>query len=579
MPRFRGADAAPVSKAFTYQARLIVDPAIDAALNAYARLYGYVERCLFAATARGDDPDKVKPAFSRQHGLTARQYNAVSVGLKGKLASIKQRRASLIEEAAERIKKAREVIKKLGKKTRQPKVPKGVKPDLDAVVRDRAAYRAAETKRLFALHHKKRRLGMLGARHATLVADDAAGVIRIAFGSRKLFRAQFDLAANGYASHADWRQDWQAARSSQFMVLGSKDETAGCQGCVVTIAPNNTLSMQLRLPDALAEHGKYVTLQGVRFHYGATNIMAALRSSTVSISKDAQGKTVRKRTGTALSYRFVKQGSFWTVFVTVMIAPPPVVTDLRLGAIGIDFNADHLALAELDRSGNMVDFLRLQTTVRGQRSDQREAIFGEAAAEIADRAKRAGKPVVLEALDFSARKTALEAVNHRQSRMLSALAYRQAGAMIRAACFRAGVEVIEINPAYTSVQGAVIHAQVRGVSVHIGAAWAVARRGSGFTERTPRSTAIIPVRNGGHLTLDLPERNRARHVWSYWANVRRKLIAAHVAHFRSGGGKKPPAPLSSLPQTVCSYRHLQVRPLQANCPGDRNPDVWTDVPF
>ena len=190
-----------------------------------------------------------------------------------------------------------------------------------------------------------------------------------------------------------------------------------------------------------------------------------------------------------------------------------------------------------------------------------------------------GKPIVLEAFDFAARKAALKVVNSRQSRMLSALAYRQAGAMIRAACFHASVEVIKINPAYTSVIGAVSRAQVRGVSVHIGAACIIARRSSGFTERTPCSTAIVPVCNGGHLTLALPVRNRARHVWSRWASVRRNRSATHTAYYRSGVGKKPPAPLSSLAQTVCSYRYLQVRLLQANRLGDRNPDVWFDVPF
>ena len=74
-----------------------------------------------------------------------------------------------------------------------------------------------------------------------------------------------------------------------------------------------------------------------------------------------------------------------------------MVTDARLGAIGIDSNADHLASAEVDRSGNMIDFLRLQATVRGQSSDQCKAIYGEAAAGIASRAKKAGEPVVLEA--------------------------------------------------------------------------------------------------------------------------------------------------------------------------------------
>ena len=114
-------------------------------------------------------------------------------------------------------------------------------------------------------------------------------------------------------------------------------------------------------------------------------------------SKAAPGKTARKRTGTALGYRFVRQGDYWTAFVIVVIAPMPVVTDARLGAIGIDSNADHLALAEVDRSGNMIDFLRLQATVRGQSSDQCKVIYGEAAAGIASRAKKAGEPVVLEA--------------------------------------------------------------------------------------------------------------------------------------------------------------------------------------
>ena len=77
------------------------------------------------------------------------------------------------------------------------------------------------------------------------------------------------------------------------------------------MAANNTLSMKLRLPE----------------------------------SKAAPGKTARKRTGAALGYRFVRQGDYWTAFVTVVIAPMPVVTDARLGAIGIDSNADHLALA------------------------------------------------------------------------------------------------------------------------------------------------------------------------------------------------------------------------------------------
>jgi len=42
-------------------------------------------------------------------------------------------------------------------------------------------------------------------------------VVRLCFGSRTLFRAQFDLDANGYDLLDQWRKDWQHARSSHSM--------------------------------------------------------------------------------------------------------------------------------------------------------------------------------------------------------------------------------------------------------------------------------------------------------------------------------------------------------------------------
>ncbi|MBK6998986.1 MAG: hypothetical protein IPH35_03090 [Rhodoferax sp.] len=84
-------------------------------------------------------------------------------------------------------------------------------------------------------------------------------------GSKKLFHAQFDLQANGYADHDEWKADWQRERSSQFFVLGSQDETAGCQGCQATLAQDGTLNLQLRLPNAMTTSGKYLNITGIRF--------------------------------------------------------------------------------------------------------------------------------------------------------------------------------------------------------------------------------------------------------------------------------------------------------------------------
>ena len=56
--------------------------------------------------------------------------------------------------------------------------------------------------------------------------------------------------------------------------------------------------------------------------------------------------------GQAISYRFKRDGKGWRVFVTTRMMDVPVVTDRRRGAIGVDLNADHLAVCKTDASGN-----------------------------------------------------------------------------------------------------------------------------------------------------------------------------------------------------------------------------------
>src|SRR3989454_1350723 len=171
---------------FSYQARPVLEAGQAAALDAYAELYGRAERSLFAAMQAGRAINDLKRDFLPRFGITARHFNAVRIGLDGKIDSIKQRRPDLIVEAQAKIKKAAKVISKLT---------------------------AKKTARADKLHQKKRRLGLLQARLSNLQADQATGKTRLCFGSKKLFQAQFNLEANGYASHQEWRQDWLVERS------------------------------------------------------------------------------------------------------------------------------------------------------------------------------------------------------------------------------------------------------------------------------------------------------------------------------------------------------------------------------
>jgi IS605 OrfB family transposase len=533
---------------FTYQTRPLLLSGQDEVLDAYAQLHGQAERSLFAAIQAGSAINDLKQAFQPRFGISARQFNAMRVSLDGKIAAIKERRPELIAESETRVRKAIKVIAKL----------------------EKAAARSSK------LHQKKRRLACLQERLAHLKKDHAAGVVRLCFGSKKLFRAQFDLTANGYAHHDEWKADWRRTRSNQFFVLGSQDESAGCQLCQASVAQDGTLDIELRLPDALAAHGKHIVLSGVRFAYGHDAIVAALGSSRRVSAQTKAGKAIGKRVGTALSYRFVRDDKGWRIFISAEAQPVATTTHRGIGAIGVDINADHLALSEADRFGNLILARRIDVPTYGKSTDQAKALIGDAAVSIAAQAKAAGKPVVIEQLHFQTKKAELETTHPKQARMLSSFACNKAISSIRAACFRAGVEVIEVNPAYTSVIGAVNVARSKGVSVHQGAAHAIARRGLALSERPILREAIVPTRNGGHVTFVLPVRNRAKHVWSFWSKVRTKLKAAHGAHFRSGDYKKKPAPLSPEMRTLGAYRSMSAQFRHAswqNCSANDFPDV------
>jgi hypothetical protein len=230
------------------------------------------------------------------------------------------------------------------------------------------------------------------------------------------------------------------------MVLGSKDETAGCQGCVATIvqgtdAEDRSLTFRLRLPDSVIEGsaragahtGRHVVVEGVRFAYGHDSIAAALNSyrATTVVSDKAKsvGQKVRRVTGTALTYRFARDAKGWRVFVAVAVAAPDSSSKAELGAIGVDFNADHLAVAPTDQFGNLVNAQRVDALTYGKTPKQTQAIYGDIAVAVASRARCAGKPVVIERLDFAQKKAQLETVERKRSRTLSALSYAKAAAM------------------------------------------------------------------------------------------------------------------------------------------------------
>ena len=228
-------DTHPGSPVATYQACIcdyggMERSAGDAALSAYAELYGLVERKLFAEVAAGKTAASLNSGYLRRYGILARMLDAARASLEGKVASVQEQQKLQVGSLGRRIARAQRQIAG-----------------------------AAEQGRRDQVHQKRRRLATLQSRLAALEADVSTGKTKLCFGSKRLWRKQHHLGENGDVNHQERLGDWQDARRDEFFVLGSRDETAGCQLCVATVADDGTLILRLRLPDCLAgQHGKYV---------------------------------------------------------------------------------------------------------------------------------------------------------------------------------------------------------------------------------------------------------------------------------------------------------------------------------
>ena len=493
----------------------------DAGLSAYGDLFGRVERKLFAQVAAGRSATAVKSEYLREYRIPARMFNGVRVSLEGKVSSVREQQKFRLDDLGWRIAQAEREVAKAVRQGRRRQA-----------------------------HRKQRRLANLRHRLERLERDVAEGRVRLCFGSKKLWRKQYRLRANGYSSHEEWLRDWRGARSDEFFVLGSRDETAGCQLCVATVADDGTLTLRLRLPDCLADqHGRYLVITGVRFKYGHKQVLAALESNAeyAAYRREHGEKAARASgLGQAISYRFKRDGRSWRVFATTDKIDVPVVTDRSRGVIGVDLNADHLAVAETDASGNCVNAFSVTLVTYGKSSRQAEALIGDAVAGVVAYAREAGKPIVIEELDFRRKKAALEGESRKYSRMLTSFSYGRVKAYFISRGHREGVGVHQVNPAFSSVIGRVKFMERYGLSVHQAAALVLARRLLGCSERIPRRRAC-PVGNGVHVAFTVVAKKRVKHVWTYWGAVLGQVRPALAAQHRLGQPRGGPQSGSGYP--------------------------------
>ena len=504
-----------MSKIFTYQAKIDNADKIYDFLEDSASLFSKIERKLFAAHNKGCDIKKIKSEYISHFGINARHFNSIRINLEGKIASSFAIRDNNIDETKNKITKTVNIISKLKNKLKL------------------TANQANKS------HQKRRLLASLKHKLSNLELDKTNNKIRICFGSKKLFNKQFNLEENNYKEHTEWLQDWQKARDNQFYLIGSKDETMGNQNCVATInEDNNSINLRLRVPKNLeTKYGKYILIENVKLNYGKDAVFSALncnikRNYLQKKNSKALHGDLFKNYGQAINYRFLKTEKDFKVFITVTKSAPQQESNKLFGSIGVDINANHLAVSEIDNTGNLIKSFNVPLCTYGKSSAQSKALIGDAIKQIVAYAKIKQKPIIVEKLDFKKKKRALKEASPKYARMLSSFSYSLILQMLNSRAFRHGIEVFAVNPAYSSVIGRIKFCRIYKISVHQAAALVIARRFYRYSERLPYCWNNIPDNKGCHVALPKLVKISGKHVWHLWAKVWKNLQAALAVQYQ-----------------------------------------------
>ena len=452
-------------------------------LNSMANLYSAIEKEMHVALLAKEKIRDIEKRLQNKYQVDSTTVRNIYHNLKGKHSSIKELKKTHIKELKSSTRSIEQSIKTQEKKY-QAKQKKG----------------QSTQKERFTIHQKKRRLQIKKQKLEKLKTQS----ISLCFGTKKLFKAQYHLEENGYANHQEWLKDWQEKRTSNFLMVGSKTYRSGNQLCRLDSEGNLTITVP---PCLVKEYGGKITTQNIKFRYGQEFIDIAL-----SPTQHKRGQKYRNGTEMPVTHRFGRKKGLWYLMTSVELPDIPWISHRKNGVIGIDLNVNNIAWAYCDREGNLQDRGQINIDLDNKSSGQTTHILSLAIGKILEVATKYECPVVIEKLDFTAKKARLREHGKGYAKMLSQFAYSKFAELVHSKAKLAAIQTIEVNPAYSSLIGMIKYMSLYGLNSGTAASLVLARRSLRLSERLPRvcNALVSPV-------------DETKHVWTYWARISKLL--------------------------------------------------------
>lgn len=186
------------------------------------------------------------------------------------------------------------------------------------------------------------------------------------------------------------------------------------------------------------------------------------------------------------------------------------------GVIGIDFNLRHLDVTETDAKGNLLNsfthYYDLYLT-----TDDNEVSLRKALNEIGKYASDKHKPIVIEDVNLyknNFKHNKDKTTQRKLNKALHSLPYSKYKDFANYLRTKYSLDVIVVNPAFTSTIGKLKYKDSKKLNAHISASYVIARRGMKFNEKLLKTQVV-----------KIPENIRNSHEWKKWSYLNKLKTA------------------------------------------------------
>ena len=287
----------------------------------------------------------------------------------------------------------------------------------------------------------------------------------ICMGSKKLARND----AKAFKRHRD----------SQISYIGRACEKQGNMNFQLQyIKKGNFFSMKVR-----RDFGKWKDDRSPeRFAYGKCHFKYGSRQLRNALMDNASPVTAS----------VIRRDDRYYLFVTVTVSyeSSAIITRKEHGVIGIDFNKGFINICETDEKGNIVSIEKMRYPFG--KAGITDAGLSDVINRACSKATDTGKSIVAEDLSFEKKKRktkkAVTPSEKERMRMLHSLPYSRYAKILENITFNKRIELIKVNPAYTSRIAEQKFCNKMKLNIHDGAAYVIARKGMGIKDKYLKKT-------------------------------------------------------------------------------------------